>query len=78
MRLLRIEGHADGLGAPAYNLDLSLRRASAVQAGLVARGIAPERLQPIGSGEARRLWDATPQRQVDFLILVWDEATVAR
>jgi len=47
-----IEGHTDADGADAYNLDLSARRAAAVVAWLTERGIAPERLQSSGKGEA--------------------------
>lgn len=72
VRLLRIEGHADAIGTPAYNYELSLRRAQAVRDALVARGIAPERLLPIGAGEA--LSDTLAQeRAVSFLVLVWDD-----
>ena len=38
------------------------------QAALVARGIAPGRLEAIGSGEAR---EARTERAVDFVVLVW-------
>jgi outer membrane protein OmpA-like peptidoglycan-associated protein len=75
--LLRIEGHADDAGTPAYNLDLSERRAVSVVAALVARGVAAERLRPIGSGESRRAGDEAAERMVEFLVLVWDETSSA-
>ncbi len=51
---LRIDGHTDGIGDEASNLDLSKRRAAAVGAALSARhGIAPSRLVTDGSGESR-------------------------
>lgn len=81
---LRVTGHADPPGTPAYNLALSLQRAEAVVAALVRRGVATTRLEPAGDGEARRqltvgttveVREATaPLRQVDFIVLVWDEA----
>jgi outer membrane protein OmpA-like peptidoglycan-associated protein len=51
---LTIEGHTDNIGGDAYNLDLSRRRAAAVQAALVQRhGIAAERLTSDGFGASR-------------------------
>ena len=51
---LRIDGHTDGIGADAANLDLSKRRAAAVKTALVARhGIAASRLVTGGSGESQ-------------------------
>jgi outer membrane protein OmpA-like peptidoglycan-associated protein len=70
LRLLRVEGHADERGNSVYNLDLSRRRASAVVDAIVARGVARERLEALGSGESRQ---AGAARSVDFLLLVWDE-----
>lgn len=51
IRVLEIEGHADGAGSDAYNDALSLRRAQAIRAWLVERGIAPERLRVSARGE---------------------------
>ena len=50
---LVVAGHTDAEGADAHNLDLSNRRAAAVVAWLVARGIAADRLQSEGHGEGR-------------------------
>ncbi len=47
-----IEGHTDSVGSDAYNRDLSLRRAEAVQRALAERGIAPSRVQVSGLGKA--------------------------
>lgn len=47
-----VTGHADRLGPEAYNQGLSLRRAEAVKAYLVARGIAAERIHAEGRGES--------------------------
>ncbi|GDX78190.1 hypothetical protein LBMAG42_00010 [Deltaproteobacteria bacterium] len=70
IRLLRVEGHADETGSSQHNLDLSRARAAAVVEALVARGVAAERLEAIGSGEAR---EAADTRTVDFTVLVWDD-----
>jgi outer membrane protein OmpA-like peptidoglycan-associated protein len=49
---LRIEGHTDGLGSDAANLDLSKRRSAAVRDALVGRfAIAADRLSAAGKGE---------------------------
>ncbi|HEX6363928.1 MAG TPA: OmpA family protein [Albitalea sp.] len=47
-----ITGYTDRLGTEAYNLALSRRRAEAVKAYLVARGVEPGRLVAEGRGEA--------------------------
>lgn len=45
-----VAGGADTVGEPGKNLDLSLRRATAVADALTARGIPVERLQVLGRG----------------------------
>lgn len=47
-----ITGHTDRIGSDAYNLKLSQRRADAVKAYLVGRGVAAQRLAAIGKGKA--------------------------
>lgn len=51
--LVFIGGHSDSRGDPAYNLDLSTRRALAVGAYLAAAGIARDRLVAAGFGDER-------------------------
>jgi outer membrane protein OmpA-like peptidoglycan-associated protein len=48
-----IEGHTSSEGTDDYNLKLSERRAQAVVADLVKRGIAPARIAATGLGESR-------------------------
>ncbi|MEO0559272.1 MAG: OmpA family protein [Bacteroidota bacterium] len=50
-RVVLIEGFTDSSGSDETNLALSQRRADAVQAALVDRGVAVERIQTIGYGE---------------------------
>lgn len=76
---VRVEGHTDDVGAEAYNMDLSQRRAQSVVNALVRRGIDAAKLLPVGYGESRPL--ATPRtskslavmralnRRVEFTIL---------
>lgn len=46
-----IAGHTDSVGAPQYNLDLSLRRANAVADYLMSQGVARLRLSTEGRGQ---------------------------
>lgn len=56
-----IVGHTDWVGSDAYNLGLSQRRAQAVVDWLIAHGVARERLNAIGMGEAEPIAEnATP------------------
>jgi len=54
---LRIEGHTDNTGSAAINQSLSRRRAEAVRAALIQRGLAPSRLIAAGYGSARPIGD---------------------
>lgn len=59
---LRIEGHTDDTGSAAINDALSQRRAEAVRAALIQRGVAPSRLNAVGLGASRPIGDnATEQ-----------------
>ncbi len=66
-----LEGHTDATGSPGYNLRLSQRRAEAVVAYLVRRGVAGGRLQAAGFGEDRLLAAYAPtddrQRRVEIV-----------
>lgn len=52
-----IEGHTDNQGSAAYNKRLSLKRAEAVKAYLVSKGIDAGRIEVIGYGEERPIAD---------------------
>lgn len=48
-----VVGHTDATGEADYNVDLSLRRADAVMRELTAQGVARDRIEAIGAGEAQ-------------------------
>jgi outer membrane protein OmpA-like peptidoglycan-associated protein len=52
-RTIRIEGHTDSIGLPAYNARLSKMRADAVSARLVQNGVTAARLSAEGFGATR-------------------------
>lgn len=54
---LFVDGHTDSEGEDAYNHDLSTRRAQAVVAWLLGKGIAENRLEARGFGEAEPVAD---------------------
>jgi outer membrane protein OmpA-like peptidoglycan-associated protein len=51
-RRIEIDGFTDSVGSDAYNEGLSQRRANAVKAALVSRGIDPTRINTQGYGKA--------------------------
>ena len=78
LTLVRIEGHTDSDGSDAHNLDLSDRRANAVQRYLVDKGVSGTRLQAVGYGETRPVQpndsaaNKELNRRVEFVIASLD------
>ncbi len=67
-----IEGHTDNVGDPAKNLELSQKRADAVKAYLISKGISESRLTSTGFGDTKPIADNKTKagkalnRRVDF------------
>ena len=72
--LVLIYGHTDDVGAPAYNRELSRRRASAVAQELTRAGVDPRRILVVGFGEDSPIADNSTDsgrarnRRVDLII----------
>ncbi len=70
-----VEGHTDDVGSEDYNDSLSIARAQAVAGYLGGKGVAGERLRPMGKGESRPVAPNTSEegrqrnRRVDFVNL---------
>ncbi len=70
-----IEGHTDDIGKEEYNLELSERRAKAVNDYLLGRGIPPDRLKYVGMGETVPLYPNDSDehrrrnRRVEFMLI---------
>jgi len=71
---INVEGHTDSDGSEVYNQRLSEARANTVVAYLTANGVARERMQAIGFGEAKPIGDnATNEgkaqnRRIEFVV----------
>jgi outer membrane protein OmpA-like peptidoglycan-associated protein len=74
-RNVLIEGHTDSVGSETYNLGLSHRRADAVRAALISKGISENRITAKGYGESRPVASNTTaagrqqNRRVEIVIL---------
>ena len=52
---ITLTGHADRSGNPAYNMDLSVRRAAAIKKALVDQDISADSIEVKGRGETQPL-----------------------
>jgi OOP family OmpA-OmpF porin len=57
LEVIVLVGHTDSVGAEAYNQKLSVRRAEAVKAYLVSKGIEANRIYTEGKGESQPVAD---------------------
>jgi outer membrane protein OmpA-like peptidoglycan-associated protein len=73
-----IEGHTDDIGKEEYNLELSERRAKAVDEYLIRNGIRADRLKFVGMGETVPLYpndsdeNRRRNRRVEFMLIKKD------
>ncbi len=75
--VVEIAGHTDDVGGVAYNQVLSENRARAIEAGLIERGVALERLLSRGYGLSRPVTTLTDpesrqrNRRAELVIIEW-------
>jgi OOP family OmpA-OmpF porin len=55
IRLIHVEGHTDRIGTQEYNQKLSERRADAVKAYLVSKGVDGSKIETIGMGKTLQI-----------------------
>lgn len=73
--LVRIEGHTDSTGSPAFNQTLSENRAQSVRSYLLQRGVPNHRVEAVGYGMTRPIADnrneygRAQNRRVEILII---------
>jgi outer membrane protein OmpA-like peptidoglycan-associated protein len=74
IRTLRIEGHADDVGDPCFNLALSRRRVRSVVRWMLANGVGAERLELLACGRryaeqaSRSLRARAQNRRVELVV----------
>ncbi len=66
--LVHVDGHADRLGSPQYNQQLSEKRAEAVRAYLVSKGFDASRIETLGSGKTNPVKSCPDQKSRKALI----------
>jgi len=73
--IIEISSHTDNQASDSYNIKLSQRRADGVVKYLISKGIAPDRLKPVGYGEGKPRADnntaegRAENRRTEFKIL---------
>jgi outer membrane protein OmpA-like peptidoglycan-associated protein len=78
-----VEGHTDSRGSDVYNLDLSTQRAQTVRDYLSAHGVAADRIEAKGLGEAQPIGNnSTPEgrannRRVEIVVEPAKQANTA-
>jgi outer membrane protein OmpA-like peptidoglycan-associated protein len=74
-RYVLVEGHTDSTGSDSLNLSISQRRAEAVKAVLISKGVSADRIKAKGCGESRPVADNSSEegrrknRRVEITVL---------
>jgi OmpA-OmpF porin, OOP family len=68
VRYIIVNGHADRLGSSEYNQKLSEKRADAVRAYLVSRGVAADKVETLGFGKTLPVKACPDQKERKGLI----------
>ena len=68
VRYINVNGHADRLGTAQYNQRLSEKRAEAVRAYLVSKGVAADRVETFGYGKTAPVKSCPEQKNRSSLI----------
>jgi OmpA-OmpF porin, OOP family len=68
VRYIIVNGHADRLGSVQYNQKLSEKRAEAVRAYLVSRGVAADKVETLGFGKTLPVKACPDQKERKGLI----------
>lgn len=68
IRIIRISGHADRVGGEQYNEKLSYRRAEAVRAYLVSKGVDRAQIATFAFGEARPVSSCAEDMKVKAMV----------
>ena len=68
VRYINVNGHADRLGSTQYNQQLSERRAAAVRAYLMSKGVPADRVETFGFGKTTPVKSCPDQKSRKALI----------
>jgi len=67
IRYINVNGHADRLGTPQYNQKLSEKRADAVRAYLVSKGVDAKSVETFGFGKTLPVKSCPDQQRKDLI-----------
>jgi OOP family OmpA-OmpF porin len=68
VRYINVNGHADRMGSPQYNQRLSEKRADAVRAYLVSKGVDASKVETFGFGKTQPAKSCPDQKERKALI----------
>ena len=68
VRYINVNGHTDRIGGPLYNQQLSEKRAEAVRAYLVSKGVAADKIETFGFGKTQPVQHCNGRMSREVLI----------